>query len=125
MDCIVEASRIVGTMISLNDKDANGADDFLPAFIFTLLHAKLGHAKSTIEFIEKIRGPSALRAKYLYIIYCCLFYIFNLFIYCFLLYYYIFSDGYCFTTFCSALAFIEQVDASLLRMDDNEFNMYK
>lgn len=79
MDCIVEASRIVGTMISLNDKDANGADDFLPAFIFTLLHAKLGHAKSTIEFIEKIRGPSALRAKYLYIIYCCLFYI--LFIY--------------------------------------------
>lgn len=70
MDCIVEASRIVGTMISLNDKDANGADDFLPAFIFTLLHAKIGHAKSTIDFIEKIRGPSALRAKYIiYIIY--------------------------------------------------------
>lgn len=119
MDCIVKASRIVVTIISLNDKDANKADDFLPAFIFTLLHPKLCHSKSAIEFIEKIREQS------IYILSIVVYFIFYLFIYCFLLYYYTFSDGYCFTTFCSALAFIEQVDASLLRMDDNEFNMYK
>lgn len=67
LDCIVEASRIVGTMISLAAKDANGADDFLPAFIYVLIQAKVAYAKSTIDFIEKIRGPSALRAKYIFI----------------------------------------------------------
>lgn len=41
MDCIVETSRAVGTMISLNDKDANGADDFLPAFILQNLQLNL------------------------------------------------------------------------------------
>eukprot|EP01017_Pseudomicrothorax_dubius_P038011 TRINITY_DN5640_c0_g1_i4.p1 TRINITY_DN5640_c0_g1~~TRINITY_DN5640_c0_g1_i4.p1 ORF type:complete len:228 (+),score=59.84 TRINITY_DN5640_c0_g1_i4:651-1334(+) len=75
------------------DDKPTGADDFLPVLIYVVLKAKPANIATNIEFIKDFRSAQRLRGL----------------------------DEYYFTAFQSALEFIEQLDASKLKIDPEEF----
>lgn len=75
-----------------------GADDFLPVLIYVVLKAQPKNPMSNIEFIRDFRLPHRLRGE----------------------------EDYYFTAYDSALAFLEKLDASHLKIDPKEFkNQYE
>lgn len=54
--CIWEASQMVSSAIGTG-KDATGADDFLPTFIFVVLQANIKTPHSTVQFVEHYLDP--------------------------------------------------------------------
>ena len=62
--CIVNACKIIGGLITFgNENQGYGADDFLPALIFCLLHSELKDVFSEISFV-KLFKKSVWRSKY-------------------------------------------------------------
>eukprot|EP01017_Pseudomicrothorax_dubius_P038009 TRINITY_DN5640_c0_g1_i2.p1 TRINITY_DN5640_c0_g1~~TRINITY_DN5640_c0_g1_i2.p1 ORF type:complete len:383 (+),score=99.69 TRINITY_DN5640_c0_g1_i2:145-1293(+) len=92
---IVNCCKLVSSMVfhAKEDDKPTGADDFLPVLIYVVLKAKPANIATNIEFIKDFRSAQRLRGL----------------------------DEYYFTAFQSALEFIEQLDASKLKIDPEEF----
>ena len=95
--CVVRCCSFLFNQLSLNrnDKDARpGADDFLPVFIYIVLHSTVPQLHANINYVSAYRNPQALMSK----------------------------AGYCLVNLQSALAFLSNVHArSLTGIDQAEF----
>lgn len=96
--CVVKCCQVIFSVLNLNrgsdDTSRPGADDFLPIFIFVVLKSHVPNLYTNCEYIQNYHNPAALMSK----------------------------AGYCFVNLRSALEFILTLDASVLKMDDTEFN---
>jgi len=70
-----------------------GADDFLPIFIYVVLHADVPRLHSNCDYVEAFHNPTALMSK----------------------------AGYCFVNLRSAIEFLLTVEASQINMDEDAF----
>ena len=95
--CVVRCCSFLFNQLSVNrnDKDARpGADDFLPVFIYVVLHSSVSQLHANIDYVSAYRNPQALMSK----------------------------SGYCLVNLQSALAFLENVSArSLTGIDQAGF----
>jgi len=92
MHCIVRACSIIFNVLGLS-KDASGADDFFPAFLFVVLNANVRNLWCNIEYIRKFRNPSDFLSK----------------------------AGYCFVNLKSAVSFFQNVEPGALSMTKDDF----
>ncbi len=97
--CILNTCRIVSTMLTAaadergkGDKGV-GADEFLPALIYTVIHACPPRLYSSLRYIGDFRNPSRLMSE----------------------------QGYFYTNVLSAVAFAKRVRADMLSMTHAEF----
>ncbi|KAH9069979.1 hypothetical protein Ae201684P_002352 [Aphanomyces euteiches] len=90
ISCIVRCCSIIFSVLNLsrgaNSLNRPGADDFLPVFIYLVLHSCIPSLYSNAEYIAAYRNPADLMSK----------------------------AGYCFVNLRSAIEFISVVDASML-----------
>ena len=97
VQCIVRCCSFLFNQLSVNrsGKDSRpGADDFLPVFIYVVLHSTVPHLYANINYISSYRNPQALMSK----------------------------AGYCLVNLQSALAFLSNVRAdSLTGISQDEF----
>ena len=99
--CIVRCCSFLFNQLSVSRNDSNsggsrpGADDFLPVFIYVVLHSNVHQLHANIEYISSYRNSRALMSK----------------------------AGYCLVNLQSAMAFIGNVRAeSLTNITQNELN---
>ncbi|KAI9906427.1 hypothetical protein PsorP6_003147 [Peronosclerospora sorghi] len=100
MQCIVRCCSLLFSVLNLSRRDAStrpGADDFLPVFIYIVLHSQIPRLYSNCEYIAAYRNPCDLMAK----------------------------AGYCFATLRSAIEFIMVVDDSMLSISKDEFQRWE
>lgn len=105
IDCIVKCASVIFKFLSVASaraqadgddlQSAPGADDFLPVFIYVVLHSHVPKLMSNCEYIAAFHNPARLRSK----------------------------AGYCFVNLQSAADFIINMDAEFLSMDPLEFEM--
>jgi hypothetical protein len=104
IDCIVKCASVIFKFLSVASaraaadgelESAPGADDFLPVFIYVVLHSHVPKLMSNCEYIASFHNPARLRSK----------------------------AGYCFVNLQSAAEFIMNMDAEFLSMDPMEFEM--
>ncbi|DAZ93165.1 TPA: hypothetical protein N0F65_005515 [Lagenidium giganteum] len=96
INCIVRCCSVIFSVLNLARGDSSsrpGADDFLPVFIFIVLHSGIPRLYSNCEYIAAYRNPADLMSK----------------------------AGYCFVNLRSALEFISVLDASMLSVSPAEF----
>ncbi|GLD92090.1 hypothetical protein PINS_up000623 [Pythium insidiosum] len=96
INCIVRCCSIIFGVLNLSRGDSSnrpGADDFLPVFIYIVLHSKIPRLHSNCEYIAAYRNSADLMSK----------------------------AGYCFVNLRSAIEFINVVDASMLSISDEDF----
>ena len=95
--CVVRCCSFLFNQLSVNRNDKNarpGADDFLPVFIYVVLHSSVPRLHANINYISSYRNPQALMSK----------------------------AGYCLVNLQSALAFLSNVRAdSLTGISQAEF----
>ena len=94
--CILNCCRVVTKLLTKAAGSVGslpGADEFLPALIYTVLRANPENLHSNIEYIASFRNPSCLTSE----------------------------PGYFFTHLTSAVAFLGQMDESMLSIDADEF----
>ena len=90
--CVERSCGVIFSMLNLSraadgdDDDRPGADDFLPVFIYTVLHARVPRLYSTCEYIQAYANPQDLMSR----------------------------AGYCFVTLRSAVEFLLTLDSSCL-----------
>jgi len=92
--CIMNACKIIYNILNQVNGSPAGADEFLPLLILIVLRANPPRLHSNIKFISRFRNPSKLMTE----------------------------TGYYFTQFESAVAFLETLDASSLKIDPEEFD---
>jgi len=96
--CVVKCCQVIFSVLNLqrgsDDTSRPGADDFLPIFIYVVLKSNVPNLYSNCEYIQNYHNPAALMSK----------------------------AGYCFVNLRSAVEFILTLDASVLNMDNDEFN---
>ncbi|EQC28939.1 hypothetical protein SDRG_13278 [Saprolegnia diclina VS20] len=96
--CIVRCCSIIFSVLNLSRGDdalnRPGADDFLPVFIYIVLHSQIPGLYSNAEYIAAYRHPADLMSK----------------------------AGYCFVNLRSAIEFILVLDASMLTIAPDEFD---
>jgi hypothetical protein len=97
--CIVRCCSFLFNQLSVSRNDSNGrpgADDFLPVFIYVVLHSNVRQLNANIEYISSYRNSRALMSK----------------------------AGYCLVNLQSAMAFISSVSArSLTGMSQDELDI--
>uniref|UniRef100_K3WDH1 VPS9 domain-containing protein n=1 Tax=Globisporangium ultimum (strain ATCC 200006 / CBS 805.95 / DAOM BR144) TaxID=431595 RepID=K3WDH1_GLOUD len=98
INCIVRCCSVIFSVLNLSrgsDNDSRpGADDFLPVFIYIVLHSQIPRLVSNCEYIAAYRNPADLMSK----------------------------AGYCFVNLRSAIEFINVLDGSMLSISMDEFN---
>ncbi|OQS01992.1 hypothetical protein THRCLA_21534 [Thraustotheca clavata] len=95
--CIVRCCSIIFSVLNLSRGDSlnrPGADDFLPVFIYIVLHSQIPGLYSNAEYIAAYRNPADLMSK----------------------------AGYCYVNLRSAIEFIMVLEPSMLTVDPAEFN---
>ncbi|KAG1691656.1 hypothetical protein DVH05_026819 [Phytophthora capsici] len=96
INCIVRCCSIIFSVLNLSRGDSGsrpGADDFLPVFIYIVLHSQIPRLHSNCEYISAYRNQADLMSK----------------------------AGYCFVNLRSAIEFIMVMDGSMLSLSDDEF----
>jgi Rab5 GDP/GTP exchange factor len=66
INCIVRCCSIIFSVLNLSRGDSGsrpGADDFLPVFIYIVLHSKIPRLHSNCEYIAAYRNPNDLMSK--------------------------------------------------------------
>jgi hypothetical protein len=95
--CVVKCCQVIFSALNLkrgsDDTSRPGADDFLPIFIYVVLKSNVPNLFTNCEYIQNYHNPSSLMSK----------------------------AGYCFVNLRSAVEFILTLDASVLKMDPDEF----
>jgi len=94
--CILSCcKRLFDTLRKVFGPDKTpGVDDFIPIFIFIILHSNPPCLHSNIQYLSHFRHPSRMMAE----------------------------SGYYFVSFLTAVSFIETLDSSVLSIDPEEFN---
>ncbi|KAL8007660.1 putative VPS9 domain-containing protein [Plasmopara halstedii] len=96
INCIVRCCSVIFSVLNLSRGDSGsrpGADDFLPVFIYIVLHSRISRLCSNCEYISAYRNQADLMSK----------------------------AGYCFVNLRSAIEFIMVMDGSMLSISDGEF----
>lgn len=101
VNCIIKSSAVLFRSLNLarakngstNSDGATGADDFFPAFIWVTLTSHISNLQSNCEYIQAYHNPFRLMGR----------------------------AGYCFVSLCSAIEFINTLDAESVTMDAAEF----
>ncbi|CAH0482449.1 unnamed protein product [Peronospora belbahrii] len=96
INCIVRCCGVIFSVLNLSRGESGsrpGADDFLPVFIYIVLHSQIPRLYSNCEYISAYRNQADLMSK----------------------------AGYCFVNLRSALEFIMVMDGSMLSISDDEF----
>ncbi|ETM03155.1 hypothetical protein, variant 2 [Phytophthora nicotianae CJ01A1] len=96
INCIVRCCSVIFSVLNLSRGDSGsrpGADDFLPVFIYIVLHSQIPRLYSNCEYISAYRNQADLMSK----------------------------AGYCFVNLRSAVEFITAMDGSMLSISDDEF----
>ncbi|EEY56830.1 uncharacterized protein PITG_10345 [Phytophthora infestans T30-4] len=96
INCIVRCCSVIFSVLNLSRGDSGsrpGADDFLPVFIYIVLHSQIPRLHSNCEYIAAYRNQADLMSK----------------------------AGYCFVNLRSAVEFIMAMDGSMLSISDDEF----
>ncbi|KAL3665551.1 hypothetical protein V7S43_009585 [Phytophthora oleae] len=96
INCIVRCCSVIFSVLNLSRGDSGsrpGADDFLPVFIYIVLHSQIPRLHSNCEYISAYRNQADLMSK----------------------------AGYCFVNLRSAVEFIMVMDGSMLSLSDDEF----
>ncbi|KAF0699686.1 Aste57867_9763 [Aphanomyces stellatus] len=94
MDCILGVCQALTDLLKAHLGKYPGADEFLPALIYTILKANPRHLHSTVAYIQTFRHPSKLMSE----------------------------PGYFFTHVVSSLSFLEHLDDSGLSITPEEFH---
>ena len=97
INCIVKCCSVLFSALNLSRGSGikrPGADDFLPVFIYVVLRSKIPKLYSTCEYIALYRNQKDLISK----------------------------AGYCLVNLRSAIEFITVLDASMLTVDQAEFD---
>ena len=96
MECIIKSCRTLGALLQsgAKGKDA-GADDFLPAFIYTVLKSGIPKLPSTVEYISRFRHPDELLSE----------------------------GGYCLTNLSGAVSFLQNCGGCDFDIDVDEFEV--
>ncbi|KJE96549.1 hypothetical protein, variant [Capsaspora owczarzaki ATCC 30864] len=94
--CIVKCSKLVFTILQAmaGASHAASADEFLPVLIFTVIRAHPARLQSNLQYISRFCNPTRLISG---------------------------EGGYFFTNMCCAVAFLENLQASSFKMDEQEF----
>ncbi|KAE9130545.1 hypothetical protein PF010_g3806 [Phytophthora fragariae] len=96
INCIVRCCSVIFSVLNLSRGDSGsrpGADDFLPVFIYIVLHSQIPRLHSNCEYISAYRNQADLMSK----------------------------AGYCFVNLRSAIEFIMVMDGSMLSLSGDEF----
>ena len=93
MDCIIQSCRTLGALLQSGGKNDAGADDFLPAYIYTVLKSGIPKLPSTVEYISRFRHPDELLS----------------------------DGGYCLTNLSRAVSFLQNCDGCDFDIDPDEF----
>ncbi|KAG7381190.1 vacuolar protein sorting-associated protein 9 [Phytophthora pseudosyringae] len=96
INCIVRCCSVIFSVLNLSRGDSGsrpGADDFLPVFIYIVLHSQIPRLHSNCEYISAYRNQADLMSK----------------------------AGYCFVNLRSAIEFIMVMDGSMLSISNDEF----
>lgn len=93
IQCILSCSTVILNVSMAADENPPGADEFLPVLIYVIIKANPPQLYSNIKFIQRYRHQSRLVSE----------------------------ASYFFTNLVSAESFIDDLDASKLSMDPNEF----
>eukprot|EP00002_Diphylleia_rotans_P003267 TRINITY_DN12236_c0_g1_i1.p1 TRINITY_DN12236_c0_g1~~TRINITY_DN12236_c0_g1_i1.p1 ORF type:complete len:471 (+),score=92.45 TRINITY_DN12236_c0_g1_i1:57-1469(+) len=93
--CLMNCCKLIAKIISSNDGYVN-ADEFLPLLIWIVLCASPHHLPSNLRYISRYRNPTKLISE----------------------------TSYYFTNFELAVSFIENLDATHLKMTAEEFERY-
>jgi len=100
LTCIMNACRIIALLLQMAAEERGrgdrgvGADDFLPALIYTVIRAQPKRLYSSLRFIGEFRSPSKLMSE----------------------------EGYFYTNLLSAVAFAKRARADQLSMSAAEFD---
>lgn len=94
MDTEKDESLTQNSIKDDTDSSLAGADDFLPLFIWVVLHAKVPKLVSNCEYIQRYLNPTRLMNK----------------------------PGYCLINLRSAVEFLLYIEADSLNIDPEEFN---
>jgi len=95
LECVLNCCRIILFLLS-NSDSPGGADDFLPHLIYVVMHANVPNLYTNFEFISKFCSPESLKMER---------------------YYYL-------TTFGIAITFIENISATQLKIDPEEYHSF-
>ncbi|KAH8097497.1 hypothetical protein JL720_388 [Aureococcus anophagefferens] len=103
VDCVVRCASMIFSVLNLaraenssrkgTSESRAGADDFLPIFIYVVLHADVPRLHSNCDYVEAFHNPTALMSK----------------------------AGYWFVNLRSAIEFLLTVEASQINMDEDAF----
>lgn len=96
INCVVRCCSVIFSVLNLSRGESGsrpGADDFLPVFIYIVLHSRIPRLYSNCEYISAYRNQDDLISK----------------------------AGYCFVNLRSAIEFIMVMDGSMLSISDGEF----
>jgi len=92
INCIVKSAGVIMRYLSLEaakSKECVGADDFLPLFIYVVLHCHIPKLASNCAYIQSFYNPGRLRSK----------------------------QGYYFVNLQSAMEFVLNVEADMISID--------
>ncbi|KAJ1447637.1 hypothetical protein M885DRAFT_183379 [Pelagophyceae sp. CCMP2097] len=107
VDCVVRCASMIFSVLNLARAETSaknvgatearaGADDFLPVFIYVVLHAGASSLHSNCEFIEAFHNPAALMSK----------------------------AGYCFVNLRSAVEFLRHLEPAQLGVSEADFDAW-
>jgi len=96
INCVVKSAGVIMRYLSLEaakSKECVGADDFLPLFIYVVLHCHIPKLASNCAYIQSFYNPGRLRSK----------------------------QGYYFVNLQSAIEFVLNVEADMISIDPEVF----
>jgi hypothetical protein len=94
LECVVTAAKAIFKMLEDSNVGTAAADEFLPVLIYVVIHANPPMLYSNLQFLDRFCDPKKLMSG---------------------------ETGYYFTNLYSAVSFIENLDASSLKMNEGEF----
>ncbi|XP_069475451.1 rab5 GDP/GTP exchange factor-like [Ambystoma mexicanum] len=97
LSCISRASNSIFRAIQSSNNEPATADDFLSCLIYSVLKANPPRLHSNLQYITRFCYPRRLMTG---------------------------EAGYCFTSLCCAVAFIEKLDGPSLNLTREEFDQY-
>ncbi|TDH71360.1 hypothetical protein CCR75_002000 [Bremia lactucae] len=104
--CIVRCCNVIFSGLNLargDSKSRPGADDFLPLFIYIVLHSRINRLHANCEYISAYRNQADLMSKWEF------------------QRRHMIMAGYCFVNLRSAIEFIMMMDGSMLTISHDEF----